>query len=170
MRPWGLLLAVALLGTAPACAGTADPYALIAGVTAGLAALTGGSPLDPLAEEGISALKANLTLPGGLAVDAAGNLFIGDIGTVGVPLLGQLATPALVSLTKSLPPIYAHVKKVTPAGIITTVAGPGTRFFPDPKADDGLELPLGIAVAKDGRMAIVDGGANLVRILPAGSY
>ena len=31
-------------------------------------------------------------------------------------------------------------------------------------------MPYGLAVAPDGRLAIVDTGANLVRILPAGSY
>jgi hypothetical protein len=31
-------------------------------------------------------------------------------------------------------------------------------------------LPSSLAIDKDGRLVIVDSGANLVRILPAGSY
>jgi hypothetical protein len=38
-----------------------------------------------------------------------------------------------------------------------------------PASGDALVLPTGVTVDAQGRLVIVDAGANLVRILPAGS-
>jgi len=69
-----------------------------------------------------------------------------------------------------LPGRPPRVRKITPEGIITTVAGPGSKFFPQADGEDALYIPAGIAITPDGRLVFTDIGANLVRILPAGSY
>ena len=54
--------------------------------------------------------------------------------------------------------------------VVTAVAGPFSRYLPNGSASDALVLPNGLAVSADGRLAIVDTGANVVHVLPAGSY
>jgi sugar lactone lactonase YvrE len=121
-------------------------------------------------EEGLDARAVNLNIPGGLAFDARGNLFVGELGTIAFPLVAATEGTALGKVTDSLPAVYARIRKIATDGRVTTVAGPGTRFFADPTADDGLVLPAGLAVAPDGRLAVMDTGANLIRIIPAGSF
>jgi sugar lactone lactonase YvrE len=116
------------------------------------------------------AATAVIVMPTGVAVDAAGNVYVGETGTVGIPLLTGLDGGLRQDVTQTLPKTYARVRKVAPDGTITTIAGPGGRFFPDPNAEDALVLPTGLALAPDGRLAILDIGSNLVRILPAGSF
>jgi DNA-binding beta-propeller fold protein YncE len=55
-------------------------------------------------------------------------------------------------------------------GTITTICGPEGKWFTNPDAEDALVVPTSVAIAPDGRLVIVDTGANLVRVLPAGSY
>ena len=109
-------------------------------------------------------------VPGGIALDAAGNVYVGELGTVALSLFTAIDVDLLASLTRAVTAVPARVRRIAPDGTITTIAGPGTRFFPDPYGDDALELPAGLAIAADGRLAIVDAGANLLRILPAGSF
>jgi sugar lactone lactonase YvrE len=123
--------------------------------------------LVPGKQEGIKATDATLVLPFGVAVDAQDNVYVTEIGSVSVPATYQ---GTLGSGLAGLPQVPARVRKITPEGIITTIAGPGSKRFPDPAAEDGLALPTGLAVAPDGRLAIVDPGANLIHLLPAGSY
>jgi|DewCreStandDraft_3_1066083.scaffolds.fasta_scaffold00063_13 sugar lactone lactonase YvrE len=87
------------------------------------------------------AIEAHLNFPRGLAVDAAGNLYVADT--------------------------FNHrVRKITPEGMITTVAGTGRAGF----SGDGdlavraeLRFPLAVAVDADGRLYIADAGNNRVR-------
>ncbi|MCS6817687.1 MAG: hypothetical protein NZ746_09955 [Blastocatellia bacterium] len=87
------------------------------------------------------AIEARLNFPRGLAVDAEGNLYIADT--------------------------FNHrVRKITPDGVITTVAGTGRAGF---SGDGGLatraelRLPLAVAVDAEGRLYIADAGNNRVR-------
>jgi len=82
--------------------------------------------------DGGPATSAALKLPAGLAFDRAGNLFIADAGN-------------------------DRVRKVTPAGIITTVAG----------GDDRLSRPAAVAVGADGALYIADTGNHRVMRLAA---
>jgi hypothetical protein len=69
-----------------------------------------------------------------------------------------------------LPGRPPRVRRITPDGIIRTVAGPGSAFFANPDGEDALYVPACVTVMSDGRLAIGDIGSNLVRILPAGRY
>src|SRR5260370_38302347 len=78
---------------------------------------------------------ARLTLPRGVAVDAAANVYIADTGN-------------------------NCIRKVTPGGLITTVAGGGT--FP-------LSLPRSVLVGTDQNLFIADtGNQRILKLTPAG--
>jgi hypothetical protein len=121
-------------------------------------------------EEGHPATDATLVGPAGLCFDAAGNLYVGEVGTQGVGAFAPKSAAKFLNLLDGVPPLPGRVRRIAKDGTITTIAGPGGKFFKDPTADDALGLPTGLAVAADGRFAIVDGAANLIRFLPAGSY
>jgi len=86
------------------------------------------------------ARKASLNNPQGLALDSRGNLFIADT--------------------------YNHVvRRVDPAGVITTFAGSEAGLSGDggPAAKAQLSLPCAVAAAPDGAVYICDSGNNRVR-------
>jgi DNA-binding beta-propeller fold protein YncE len=101
----------------------------------GITTVAGGGTKPPRAAEGAPATEARLDLPMGLAVDVAGNLYVSEHGS-------------------------RQVRKVSPNGIITTVAGGGTR--PPQTADGGpatearLLAPFGLAVDTAGNLFIAD--------------
>jgi trimeric autotransporter adhesin len=96
------------------------------------------------AGDGSLATKAKLTAPVGLDVDTAGNLYIADYGN-------------------------GTVRKVSSAGIITTVAGKGiVGFSGDGGAATAAELSHpGDVVAVGGELYIADGGNSRVRAVSA---
>ncbi|MBU6402916.1 MAG: serine/threonine protein kinase, partial [Verrucomicrobia bacterium] len=91
--------------------------------------------------DGGAAANASLGNPTGIATDSAGNLFIADAGN-------------------------NRVRKVTAAGIITTVAGNGTQGY---SGDGGsataanLANPVGVTVDSAGNLFIADDWNNCVR-------
>ncbi len=111
------------------------------GIITTVAGTTGlGSSAD-----GVSATTASLSLPGGIAVDGSGNLFIAE-------------------------PLLNVIRKVAITGIVTTVAGDGTPGF----AGDGgtatnaqLNNPSGIAVDRSGNLFIADTSNFRVRKVSA---
>ena len=139
---------------------------------AGRSALDVLAHLDELAtpKEGGAARETCLALPAGIAVDARGNVYISELGSVGIKLMVALGADKLPFDDGSLPPVYARIRKIAPDGTMTTIAGPGGKIFTNPTADDALVLPQALAIAPDGRLVIVDTGANVLRILPAGSF
>jgi PIN domain nuclease of toxin-antitoxin system len=92
-------------------------------------------------------VQAALSDPFGLAVDGSGNLFIADAGN-------------------------HRVRKVSRSGVISTVAGTGTRGFSGdggPAVDARLFLPFGLAVDGSGNLFIADRGNERVRkVSPSG--
>jgi sugar lactone lactonase YvrE len=86
--------------------------------------------------DGGPATQAQLTWPLGMAADSAGNLFIADAGAY-------------------------RVRKVTPDGIISTVAGTGQGQLAGvggPATSAGLRGPAGLAVDAAGNLFIADTG------------
>jgi sugar lactone lactonase YvrE len=93
---------------------------------------------------------ARFFLPEGLTLDAAGNLYAGDWG-------------------------YSTVRKITPSGVVTTVAGT-TGSFGNPNytgpipANSGSVAPFGIAVDATGMLFVADSGNNTIhKITPTGT-
>ncbi len=118
-----------------------------------------------------------MVFPTAVTFDAAGNMYVAEAGSIHIAAFGELFGGAAGGgLIKGafgdlpIPRLPGRVRKVTPEGAISTIAGPGARYFPDDLGDNALILPMALAVAPDGRLAIADLGANAIRILPAGSY
>ncbi len=114
---------------------------------AGLITTVAGSGIAGYGGDGGPAIDAKIYTPFGLAVDAAGNLYIA------------------VSFNHA-------VRKVTPAGIITTIAGtasPGFSGEGGTATSARLYNPAGIAVDAAGNLFIADSGNNRVRkVAPGG--
>ena len=90
-------------------------------------------------EDGESALSG----PRGVAVDQAGNLYIADTG-------------------------HNRIRKVSPDGTITTIAGNGTCCYSGdggPAAAAQLNLPWGLWVDGGGSVWVADSGNNAIRLL-----
>lgn len=95
--------------------------------------------------DGGPATAAQLTLPGGVALDAAGNLYIGDHGN-------------------------NRVRRVDPNGIITTVAGTGVAGFSGdggPATAAQLNGPFAVLIDAEGRLVISDFGNARIRRVDA---
>ncbi|MFN8641983.1 MAG: FG-GAP-like repeat-containing protein [Candidatus Binatia bacterium] len=100
-----------------------------------------GAPGDD--GDGGPATAARLNLPGGIALDAAGNLYIADHGN-------------------------NRVRKVDAGGVITTVAGTGEAGFSGdggPASAAKLSAPFAVLIDADGNLVISDfGNARLRRV------
>ena len=95
--------------------------------------------------DGGPAINAQLFLPSGLAVDGSGNVYIGDTNNY-------------------------RVRKISPAGIITTIAGNGTRGSSGdsgPALQAQLYNPAGLKFDNAGNLFIAD-GSRVRMISPSG--
>jgi sugar lactone lactonase YvrE len=109
--------------------------------TAGSIATVAGNGILGYSGDGGSALNASLYQPHGVALDAAGNLYIADWGN-------------------------NRIRQVTPQGIITTYAGTGGVGFSGnggPATRATLYNPNAVAVGGDGDVYIADTNNNSVR-------
>ena len=104
-----------------------------------------GSPGSTGTADGTGA-AARFNNPAGVAVDGAGNVYVAD--------------------TRN-----HTIRKVTPAGVVTTLAGsPGTAGFADGTgAGARLNFPSGVVVDGAGNVYVTDSGNNVIRkITPGG--
>ncbi len=112
----------------------------------GVISTVAGNGGDGFSGDGGPATSAQISMAGDVAVDAAGNLYIGDYGN-------------------------NRVRKVTPGGVINTVAGNGTSGF---SGDGGaataaqLNRPYGIALDTAGSLYIADYYNDRVRKVLSG--
>jgi sugar lactone lactonase YvrE len=105
---------------------------------------TAGTPTGTDGDGG-QATSANLTQPSAVVKDSAGNLYIADFGN-------------------------NRVRKVTPAGVVSTVAGNGNVGTPTGTNGDGgsaisapLNKPVAVALDGSGNLYIADSGNNRIR-------
>jgi sugar lactone lactonase YvrE len=109
--------------------------------TRGIITTVAGTDSAGFAGDGGPATQARLLAPRGVYVDKAGNLYIGDQGN-------------------------NRVRKVTPDGMISTIAGSGkTGFSGDggPATQASLTNPRGICVDEAGNLYIADSGNQRIR-------
>ena len=97
--------------------------------------------------DGAPAVSASLGFPGGVAVDAAGNVYISDTSN-------------------------HRIRKVGLDGIIKTYAGSGATGANQlgdggPALSAALPLPYGLALDSAGNLYVVDGGSRVRKIAPA---
>ncbi len=109
--------------------------------TSGIISTVAGTGAGGFFGEGVAATAAQLNNPAGIAIDASGNCYFADAAN-------------------------SRVRKVSTAGIITTVAGTGAVG----SGGDGfaataatLNSPVGVYIDGTGNIYISDGGANRVR-------
>lgn len=108
---------------------------------AGIISTVAGDGAFTHAGDGGQAIRAALNSPLNVALDASGNLFIADFEN-------------------------SRIRKVTPAGIISTVAGSGGQGYccdHGPAVGAKLSLPTGVAVDSVGNLFIADSGNRRVR-------
>ena len=166
----------------------------------GILTVKAGSGAYGFSGDGGSATSALLSTIGGLGIDASGNLFIADsanhrvrkvtpgglISTVagngiagfggdgGPAILAQLNSPLGVAVDPTGNVFIAdraneRIRKVTPDGVITTVAGTGTRGDSGdggPAISAQLRDPSGVAVSETGNLFIT--GSSIRKVTPDG--
>ena len=116
--------------------------------SAGIISTLVGTGKAGFAGDGGPAASASLSAPGALAVDRAGNLFIADTSNY-------------------------RIRKVTPGGTITTVAGNGQAGFSGdggPAAEASFDQPSAAAVDSNGNLFIADTENQRIRkVAPDGT-
>jgi sugar lactone lactonase YvrE len=106
----------------------------VAGVVTTLA---GSDTFSPFADG--TGAAARFSSPQGIAVDAAGNAYVADQN-------------------------YHRIRKMTPAGVVTTLAGSGTASFNDGAAGIAeFNTPAGVAVDADDNVYVSDKNNNRIR-------
>jgi streptogramin lyase len=169
----------------------------------GIITTVAGNGTSGFGGDGGPATAAQLSLVGGLAVDAAGDLYIADTdnsrvrevsaadgtiatvagaGTTGFGGDGGPATAAPLNLPQGLAVDAAgdlyiadssnnRVREVSPSGVITTVAGNTIGFGGDgsPATTAELDGPQGLALDAAGDLFIADSSNNRVREITSAS-
>ncbi len=99
------------------------------------------------ADDGVGT-NASFANPKGVAVDSAGNVYVGDTGN-------------------------AAIRTITPAGAVQTLAGAGVFSAGSANGtgiDARFDLPLGAAIGGQGNLYVADTANNIIRkITPAGA-
>ena len=104
-----------------------------------------GGNVQSFGGDGGAATAAGLALPRGLTMDAAGNLYFADSAN-------------------------HRIRRISPTGVITTVAGQGTENFAGdgaPAVSASLDSPRSVAVSPAGLLTLADSDNQRVRQLDA---
>lgn len=85
--------------------------------------------------------EAKFNFPQGITIDKNDNLYVVDVGN-------------------------HSIRKITPSGIVSTLAGNGTPGFSSGVGSEALfNKPRGITIDADGNLYVVDGGNHSIRLL-----
>jgi sugar lactone lactonase YvrE len=112
-----------------------------------------GTGVEGFGGDGGQSTSAILALPSGLTLDGKGNLYIADFGTARIRMVN------------------------TTTGVITTIAGSGTRCEPatgtcgdgGPATSAAFNFPLGVALDANGNVYVADAFDNRVRAINMGT-
>ncbi len=115
--------------------------------------------------------RVRMVSPSGVITTIAGNGTFGDSGDNGPATAAAISGPAGIAVDAAgdvflTDPFHGLVRKVSPSGVITTVAGggePGVLGDGGPATDATLTDPEGIAVDAFGDLFIADFGASRIR-------
>ena len=146
-------------------AGAAPTVATVTGqgLPATLLGLLGGAH-DPDAPVG--AADALVLMPTSVCFDAAGDLYVAEMGTAFATSRGLTAPGVDLSALPVVPPRIRKFALSRPGAPVTVIAGPGGRVLTG-RGDEGLRLVLGMAFDAQGRLVLADGGANQLKLIPA---
>ncbi len=166
---------------------------LITGASDEIITTVVGTGVRDFSGDGGPATEATLADPNGVALDAAGNLYVadssnqrlrridaGEDGVVTGAVDEIITTFAIGAVTgvafDDIGNLYITnsfvVRKVDPTGIITTVAGNGTRSFTGdggPATSAGMRVPIGLAFDAAGNLYVADSNNLRVRRVDAGA-
>lgn len=171
--------------------------------SSGIITTVAGNNFNAYSGDGGPATSASLSLPTGVALDGAGNLYIADTnnscirkvtadqvihtvagqcsyalfqGDGGPAIQAKLSKPYSVAVDAQGSIYFSdtqnnRIRKVTPDGIINTIAGNGTQGFKDgPALQAELYSPSGIALDASGSLYIADKSNFRIRkLLPSGN-
>ncbi len=84
--------------------------------------------------------EAQLNDPSGIAIDKDGNILVADRRS-------------------------HRIRKITPAGVVTTIAGSGAGYVDGPSESAKFSHPWGVSAGKDGAIYVADAGNNVIRMM-----
>jgi len=124
-----------------------------------------------IADSGNHAVR--IVTPGGVISTFAGNGNLGDTGDGGLAINAQMANPYGVAVDASGNVDISdsgadRIRQVSPAGVITTIAGNGTAGYAGdggPGTSAKLSAVEGIAFDTQGDLYLADQGNNVIRML-----
>ena len=155
--------------------------------SAGIISTVAGTGVWGSAGDGGAANKATLQSPTSLALDAAGNIYIGDVGSTSIRKVstdGSIKTVASGVTAQSLTVdaagnlyfvdgIQSVVQKLLPSGTILAIAGTGATGY---TGDGGqatlaqLNQPAGLALDAGGNLFVADSNNQIIRQLKPVSF